>query len=115
MSEPPVDADDAVPSPRLEVWLAERELLAAAAVLRDERGMTVGEALATSHRVSYEAAWLRFMVALCNLPLHDRPVAVEHAIDALRDAHALRSKDVPETRPGGAPLAASPHDPHAAP
>ncbi len=73
--------------PHYEVWLAERELLAAATHVRDLRATARSPA-----RVAYEAAWLRFMVALCNLPIAERPLEVERMIDSLRMAHLLQSR-----------------------
>ncbi len=75
------------PEPHYEVWLAERELLDAATAVRDLRATSRSPA-----RVAYEAAWLRFMVALCNLPIAERPLEVERMIDALRTAHVLQSR-----------------------
>jgi hypothetical protein len=90
MTDLPDDDVDAGHAPRLEVWLAERELLSAAAKLRDVLVEETAPADATEVRISYQAAWLRFMVALCNLPLAERPLAVNRVIDALRIAHLLR-------------------------
>lgn len=73
--------------PHYEVWLAERELLVAATAVRDLRAMSRSPA-----RVAYEAAWLRFMVALCNLPIAERPLEVERVIESLRVAHVLQSR-----------------------
>jgi hypothetical protein len=79
-------------SPRLEVWLAERQVFTAAATLREleDAGAAI-EAVRAAH-LSYRTAWLRFMVSLCNLPLADRPGAVEHVMEALREAHLLRPR-----------------------
>jgi hypothetical protein len=79
-------------SPRLEVWLAERQVFTAAATLRElEDAGDAIEAVRAAH-LSYRTAWLRFMVSLCNLPLADRPGAVEHVMEALREAHLLRPR-----------------------
>ncbi len=80
-------ADREESEPHYEVWLAERELLSAATAVRDLRAKSRSPA-----RVAYEAAWLRFMVALCNLPIAERPSEVERMIDALRVAHVLQSR-----------------------
>lgn len=88
---PPDAVHDAV---QFEVWLAERELLSSAMQLRDLIGQSPTRARLDEARIGYQAAWLRFMVSLCNLPLPDRPPAVEHALDALRAAHALRSDGI---------------------
>ncbi len=92
MTDLPDDDVDAELSPRLEVWLAERELLSAAAKLRDALVDPACARQQSEVRISYQAAWLRFMVALCNLPLAERPVAVDRVIDALRIAHLLRQQ-----------------------
>lgn len=88
MNDDSGDPNLEAPEPRYEVWLAERELLAAATAVRDA-GET-GERSAT--RITYEAAWMRFMVALCNLPVHDRPLEVERMIESLRMAHVMLSR-----------------------
>ncbi len=84
LNEPssPVDADESLS--RYEVWLAERELLSAAASVRDLSGART--------RAGYDAAWMRLLIALCNLPLAERPAEVERVIEALRMAHLLRSR-----------------------
>lgn len=87
MNDSPEHSDRTESEPHYEVWLAERELLTAATAVRDLRAMARSPA-----RVAYEAAWLRFMVALCNLPLAERPLEVERMIDALRMAHVMRSR-----------------------
>jgi len=76
--------------PRFDVWLAERQVFSAAAALRAlEEAEVDPEAVRAAH-LRYRTAWLRFMVSLCNLPLADRPEAVEHVMEALREAHLLR-------------------------
>lgn len=90
--------------PHYEVWLAERELLATATHVRDLRATGRSPA-----RVAYEAAWLRFMVALCNLPIAERPLEVERMIDSLRMAHVLQSRgELEEHEPSIATPARSP-------
>lgn len=74
--------------PRYEVWLAERELLSAALLVRDSRT----ELETRRVRAGYEAAWMRFMVALCNLPFAERPAEVDRVLEALRAAHLMRSR-----------------------
>ena len=82
------DADhDPAEQLRYEAWLAERELLSAAQALRDDSDAGSG----FTRRIDYEAAWMRFMVALCNLPVARRPLEVERVVEALREAHLLRS------------------------
>lgn len=107
---------DAVRDPvQFEVWLAERELLSAAMQLRDLMGQASARARLDEARIGYQAAWLRFMVSLCNLPLADRPPAVEHALDALRAAHALRADGILPRRdvaaPAPSPAEGSSHGP----
>ncbi len=88
MSGPPDPADELDTQPRYEAWLAERELLSMALAMRDAGdGEHTGRA-----RIGYEAAWMRFMVALCNLPVAVRPVEVERVLEALRHAHLLQSR-----------------------
>lgn len=93
--DPPDLVQDAV---HFEAWLAERELLTAAVHLRDLASGPGAAASLEEARIGYQAAWLRFMVSLCNLPLAERPVAVDRALDALRSAHALRADGVPPGR-----------------
>jgi hypothetical protein len=88
MSDPPDHIGNTETQSHYEVWLAERELLTAATLVRDA---APDEANART-RAGYEAAWMRFMVALCNLPFNERPAQVERVIDALRMAHLLRSR-----------------------
>lgn len=85
----PIDPDDEpFLQSRYEAWLAERELMSAAMVLRDaDAGVAVGR-----ERIAYEAAWMRFMVALCNLPVAQRPLEVERVLEALREAHLLHCR-----------------------
>ncbi len=87
MNDVPNTGDREEPEPRYEVWLAERELLAAATAVRD-----IGGAARSPARVAYDAAWMRFMVALCNLPIADRPYEVDRMIDSLRVAHVMQSR-----------------------
>ena len=88
MNEPLVSGESFEQQPRYEVWLAERELLSAAALVRDARTQPESRLA----RAGYGAAWMRFMVALCNLPFVERPVEVERVLEALRHAHLLRSR-----------------------
>jgi hypothetical protein len=88
MSDPPDHNSGTESQSHYEVWLAERELLSAATLVRD----AAPEEVNARTRAGYEAAWMRFMVALCNLPFGDRPGQVERVIDALRVAHLLRSR-----------------------
>ncbi len=78
-----------LPPPR-EVWLAERRVFAAAAHLRDLEASVAEPEAMRGALLDYRTAWLRFMVSLCNLPLAERPMAVEHAMETLREAHLLR-------------------------
>jgi len=78
--------------PRLDVWLAERQVFAAAASVRELEESEAGSDALRAAQLTYRTAWLRFMVSLCNLPLGDRPAAVEHVMDALREAHLLRRR-----------------------
>jgi len=78
-----------LPPPRA-VWLAERRVYAAAARLRDLEAMVAEPDSGREAQLAYRTAWLRFMVSLCNLPLAERPQAVEHVLEALREAHLLR-------------------------
>lgn len=78
-----------LPPPR-EVWLAERRVYAAAAHLRDLADSPSAPEAVRNALLDYRTAWIRFMVSLCNLPLAERPGAVEHVMEALRDAHLLR-------------------------
>ncbi len=88
MNDDSGDSDHVAPEPRYEVWLAERELLVAATAVRD-----AGETSERSTtRLTYAAAWMRFMVALCNLPVQDRPLEVERMIESLRMAHVMLSR-----------------------
>lgn len=87
MNDVPNTGEREEPEPRYEVWLAERELLAAATAVRD-----VGAVARSSARIAYEAAWMRFMVALCNLPIADRPFEVDRMIESLRVAHVMQSR-----------------------
>ncbi len=112
MTDLPDDDVDAGLSPRLEVWLAERELLSAAANLRDALVEESASADAADVRISYQAAWLRFMVALCNLPLAERPMAVDRVIDALRIAHLLRQQGTLELPYRSWPPLVMPDVPH---
>jgi hypothetical protein len=86
MHDPADPRDLPVDVTRREVWLAERELLAAAARSHAAREAVDAAGLASGARMSYGAAWRRFLMALCNLPLSERPVAVDQALDRLRDA-----------------------------
>jgi hypothetical protein len=86
-SHPCAGASDAVTPPRLDVWLAERELLSAAHGLRNVASATTSSTREREARIAYQAAWLRFLVSLCNLPMAERPAAVEHTIERLRVAH----------------------------
>ncbi len=88
MNESLVSGESSEQQPRYEVWLAERELLSAAALVRDART----EAESRLARAGYGAAWMRFMVALCNLPFVERPIEVDRVLEALRHAHLLRSR-----------------------
>ena len=88
MNEPLVSGESFEQQPRYEVWLAERELLSAAALVRDARTQPESRLA----RAGYGAAWMRFMVALCNLPFVERPVEVDRVLEALRHAHLLRSR-----------------------
>lgn len=92
MSCSPEPADGLDTQPRYEAWLAERELLTMALAMRDAApGRDAARA-----RIGYEAAWMRFMVALCNLPVTVRPIEVERVIEALRHAQVLQSRgDLP--------------------
>jgi hypothetical protein len=85
----------------LDVWLAERELLSAAFRLQDPTLTTQSSEREREARIAYQAAWLRFLVALCNLPLSARPSAVEHMIDRLRDAHLSLGASHPAPFPSG--------------
>lgn len=87
MNDVPNTGDREEPEPRYEVWLAERELLAAATAVRD-----LGATARSPARIAYEAAWMRFMVALCNLPIADRPYEVDRMIESLRVAHVMQSR-----------------------
>ncbi len=87
MNDVPNTGDREIPEPRYEVWLAERELLAAATAVRD-----LGATARSPARIAYEAAWMRFMVALCNLPIADRPYEVDRMIESLRVAHVMQSR-----------------------
>jgi hypothetical protein len=78
-----------LPPPR-DVWLAERRVYAAAAHLRGLEGTDATSETMRAALLDYRTAWLRFMVSLCNLPLAERPRAVEHVMDSLREAHLLR-------------------------
>jgi len=88
MNEPLASGESFEPQPRYEVWLAERKLLSAAALVRDART----DAESRLARAGYGAAWMRFMVALCNLPCVERPIEVDRVLEALRHAHLLRSR-----------------------
>jgi hypothetical protein len=88
MNEPLVSGESFDQQPRYEVWLAERELLSSAALVRDART----DAESRLARAGYGAAWMRFMVALCNLSFAERPVEVERVLEALRQAHLMRSR-----------------------
>jgi hypothetical protein len=97
--------------PQSDVWLAEQQVVAAAATLRELDATAENPAAQRAALVAYRTAWLRFMVSLCNLPLADRPAAVERVMEALREAHLLRAPgddDAPAApersgRPIGAP------------
>jgi hypothetical protein len=108
MVEPIDPAEDVHATVLFEVWLAERELLSAAVRLRDLVADAVGDERLSAARIGYQAAWLRFMVSLCNLPLADRPEAVDRALDALRVAHALRADGIPPMRDAAHPTPPSP-------
>lgn len=83
------DDDPELPPPP-EVWLAERRVYAAAAHLRGLEETAAAPDAMRGALLDYRTAWLRFMVSLCNLPLAERPRAVEHVMEALREAHLLR-------------------------
>lgn len=93
--DPPDLVHDAA---HFEAWLAERELLTASVHLRDLAAAPSTPSQLEDARIGYQAAWLRFMVSLCNLPLAERPLAVDRALDALRSAHALRADGYPPAR-----------------
>lgn len=99
MSCSPDPADELDTQPRYEAWLAERELLTMALAMRD----AAPGRDAIRARIGYEAAWMRFMVALCNLPVTVRPIEVERVIEALRHAHALQSRGDLPTSPRAVP------------
>lgn len=82
--------DHPEPPPPREVWMAERRVYAAAAHLRGLEDTLAAPEMMRGALLDYRTAWLRFMVSLCNLPLAERPQAVEHVMEALRDAHLLR-------------------------
>jgi hypothetical protein len=71
--------------PQSDVWLAEQQVVAAAATLRELDATAENPAAQRAALVAYRTAWLRFMVSLCNLPLADRPAAVERVMEALRE------------------------------
>jgi hypothetical protein len=80
-----------LPPPR-DVWLAERRVYGAAAHLRGLEGTSASSEAMRAALLDYRTAWLRFMVSLCNLPLAERPRAVEHVMESLREAHLLRPR-----------------------
>lgn len=102
--------------PQSDVWLAEQQVVAAAATLREVEATAESSSAQRAALVAYRTAWLRFMVSLCNLPLADRPEAVEHVMEALRDAHLLRASgdDDAQAAPerSGRPIGAPPEVSH---
>lgn len=88
MADPIDPGDEPFLQSRYEAWLAERELMSTAMAIRDAEGSVS----ASRARIAYEAAWMRFMVALCNLPVESRPLEVERVLEGMRAARVLHGR-----------------------